>query len=250
MKNIFSKILLFSALFIVISGFGDWYIEKIITNSTHEGMEKVWIKGDFYKSKSNQYSVVYNSKTDSLRYENHHLRSYWAGSFAEWKAEIDSKKPIHSQSKDKKRSKKKSSKAKTIVLIKPMNDSLEIAGLMGQKYIVIVNGEPKEEFFFYRRSIYKEQTFNRINQIKDAFQVAKTKYRQTKDYVDFIKKGLVLKRIIMNKDGLFMDDMEMMTINSEEIDPTVFNVPDNYQPLPLEQLLNAQKFTEEPQIRK
>ena len=176
MKSIFYNILIFLFLLISLAGLSDWYIEHIISSGANNGMERVWIKDSFYKSETEKYSVFYNSSNDSLRLENHIIKSYWEGSYSEWNSTTNPKSLKTGTSKKKK--KKGSKTHRDVIQIKPMNDSVDIAGLIGQRYLITVNGKPVEEFFFSKTTVYKNLNLIRIDSIKNFFFPSKFNYRQ------------------------------------------------------------------------
>jgi len=244
MKSIYSNILIFLFLFISLAGLSDWYIESIVSSGANNGMERVWIKDSFYKSETERYSVFYNSTNDSLRIENHIIKSYWEGSYSEWKSTTDPEP--HKAGTSKKKKKKGNKTPKNVIQIKPMNDSVDIVGLIGQRYLITVNGKPVEEFFFAKTTAYNNLNLIRIDSIKNYISPSKFKYRQSEEYYGFIKKGIILKRMITDEKGLTEDELEIISVQPEEIDPVVFNVPDGYQPLPLEQITKELSSDTEP----
>jgi len=243
MKNIFSKILVISILFISLTTTADYYIEKISENSGKNNLVKVWIKGDYIKVETEQSSKFYNRKNDSIRYESRVLNCYWEGSLEEFinKNKLASQVSNNEQKKHKRKKKLKKDIA-TITII-PLKDSTNIAGYSCQKYQVLENDKLVETFYYTNKiNLFKDLNYSIINTLINPRSNKKADYKNSDSYKDYVINGLIMKRDVEGDSATQTEHEEVMAVFNDEVVPDIFNIPDGCHPMPLEELFKAESI--------
>lgn len=243
MKNIFSKILVISILFISLTTTADYHVEKISETSGKNSLIKIWVKDNYVKVETEQNTKVYNRENDSIRYESHVLHSYWEGSLTEFinKRRLASKVPKEDQKQRKRKKKLNEDNARVTIL--PLKDSTDIFGYSCQKYQVLENDKLVETFYYTNKiNLFKGLNYSIINMLINPISNKKAEYKNSDSYKDFITKGLIMKRDFEGKSDTLREHEEVMAVFNDEVIPDVFNIPDGYHLMPLEEIFKAESI--------
>lgn len=119
------------------------------------------------------------------------------------------------------------------------DSSIKINDFTAQKYLFVIDSITVEEFWITREVVpYKELDLVKLNEMMRVFSRPSilSVYRESKDWLDIISKGLVLRSVIPTKIG--RSEMEVVTVRNAEVPLDFFEPPPTYRGIGIDEVIS------------
>jgi hypothetical protein len=119
------------------------------------------------------------------------------------------------------------------------DSSMKILDYQAEKYLFVLDSITLEEFWITREVVpYKELNLVKLNEMMRVFSRPSmlSVYRESKEWLEIISKGLVLRSVIPTTLG--KSEMEVVTVRKAEIPVDFFDPPPTYRGIGIDEVIS------------